>query len=215
MRLRGDAAGAAMLLRKGMEEAIKYDYENPLRYYELIALLADTGDEEAYKKYCRAMLTQFSNSQDIVVAERTAKACLLLPLGAAELEAASRLASFSVTQADPSSKDLAYFELVNGLACYRLGQHSVAIGWIDKCLAHGQVWSRQFDASREVAAYAVRAMAFAQLEQRREAQADLTQAGAILKTDAPNESFPSAATLGIDWTICNVLLREASKLIVQ
>jgi len=210
---RGDRSGAGTMLRDFWEKAVEAGPTEQLNYYRLIPLLVDLGDVEGYRKYCRAMLDEFGATEDPVKAERTARSCLLLPITGAELEVAARLASIPVGRAAPANKDMTYFEMVKGLAEYRMGRPTNALEWIDKCLAHGAVWGKQFDSSREVVAYAVQAMAHHQLKQVTEARESLAQAGEILQHSGPKRLSQARGTLWVDWATGHILVREAKALI--
>src|SRR5262249_56782298 len=62
-------------------------------------LWARTGDRAGYREHCRRMLERFGPTTDPMIAERTAKACLLLPLGGPEQAAACDLADRAVALA--------------------------------------------------------------------------------------------------------------------
>ncbi len=66
------------------------------RQFQVATLLACTGDEPAYREHCRKMLKKQADTRIPEHAERTAKACLLLPTSGEELEAAATLAEKSV-----------------------------------------------------------------------------------------------------------------------
>jgi tetratricopeptide (TPR) repeat protein len=59
-------------------------------------LWARTGDRAGYRGLCRAMLDRFGPTTDPMIAERTAKACLVVPLGGPEQDAACDLADRAV-----------------------------------------------------------------------------------------------------------------------
>src|SRR4029077_12383396 len=62
-------------------------------------LRARTGDRAGYRAHCGRMLARFGSTTDPILAERTPKACLLLPLGGPEQEAACDLADRAVALA--------------------------------------------------------------------------------------------------------------------
>ena len=210
---RGDRSGAGALRRGLWEKALELGPTDQLNYYKLIPLLVELGDLDGYRKYCRAMLDQFGETQDPVKAERTARSCLLLPITGADLEAAVKLAAIPVERAEPTNKDMTYFEMVKGLAEYRMGHPTNALEWIDKCLAHGAVWGKQYDSSREVVAYSLQAMAHQQLKHISEARESLAQAEDILQNAGPKRLFQMRGTLWVDWATCHIFVREAKALI--
>src|SRR5438045_2405861 len=76
------------------------------------------------------MLAAFGNSDSPIVADRTARACLLLPsvLNADELAKVAKLADHALEKAQ-HSQELHWFQLTRGLAAYRLGDLTNAIEW--------------------------------------------------------------------------------------
>ena len=58
-------------------------------YAELCLFL---GRDEDYRRNCRALLDRFGDTPDLAVAERTGRACLLLPASGADLKRAAALA---------------------------------------------------------------------------------------------------------------------------
>jgi len=104
-------------------------------YAELCLFL---GKEDAYRRNRTALLKRFGKTTDSVVAERTARACLLLPASGEELDQAAALADRAVTL----GKDHQYYGWFMGakaLAEYRLGRFESALDWGQKAGAKG-VW---------------------------------------------------------------------------
>ncbi len=94
-------------------------------YAELSLFL---GHEDDYRRIRLAAIDRFATSTDPFVAERTGRACLLLPASEAELRTAVRLIEFALS-ADPSKFAWArpYFLFARGLAEYRQGRLESAI----------------------------------------------------------------------------------------
>src|SRR5713101_8044303 len=87
-------------------------------YHSLAPLLAQSGDQEAYRRLCARILRQFGGTSDPAIAERMAKDCLILPPPAADLETIGKMADTAVA-AGPDHKFWHYFQFVKGLAEYR------------------------------------------------------------------------------------------------
>jgi serine/threonine-protein kinase len=87
------------------------------------------GREEDYRRARRALLKKFVATTNPLEAERTARACLLLPGTDDELNQAVALAERAVTAELGGENKWArpYFEFVHGLAEYRQGQFDRAI----------------------------------------------------------------------------------------
>jgi serine/threonine-protein kinase len=94
-------------------------------YAELCLFL---GDEKEYGRARRDLLARFGAATDPAVAERTARACLLLPAPEDELRQAAALTERAAAAQDPKY-DWArpYFLFAKGLADYRLGRYDDAI----------------------------------------------------------------------------------------
>jgi tetratricopeptide (TPR) repeat protein len=123
-----------------------------------VILRARTGDRAGYRAHCRRMLNRFGRTTDPIIAERTAKACLLVPLGGPEQEAACDRADRAVALAQ-GHWVVPWAEATRGLAAYRRERFADAVVWADRCLARGPG-----DWNRELPSHLVRAMALSQLE---------------------------------------------------
>jgi hypothetical protein len=149
------------------------------------------------------MLDRFGPTTDPVLAERTARTCLLLPLGGPEQEAACDLADRAVALAQghwvrPRA------EATRGLAAYRRAQFADAVAWADRCLARGPgEWNR------ELPAHLVRAMALSRLGRLDEAHAALARASELYRTRVADPAGQADGGGWHDRVICEVLRREA------
>src|SRR5262249_21958916 len=76
--------------------------------------------EQDYRDACKALLNHFGNTTDPAVAERTGRACLLLPVSGNDLQSASRLVDVALST-DPNFYAVfqPYFRFAKGLAEYR------------------------------------------------------------------------------------------------
>jgi tetratricopeptide (TPR) repeat protein len=173
------------------------------------SLWAQSGDRAGYRNHCRRMLDRFGRSTDPPVAERTAKACLLLPLCGGEQAAACDLADRAVAMAQGHWVE-PYAKATRGIAAYRRAQFADTVAWADLCLARGpDSWNR------ELPAHLVRAMALARLGRRNEAGAALARASDLYRTKVAK---PGGRAEGGDWhdgVICEVLWREAEALFLD
>src|SRR5262249_23604339 len=93
-------------------------------YAELCLFL---GREEDYRRARRALLNKFGATTNPFEAERTARACLLLPGTDDELRQAVALAERAVAKREGDKWGHPFFEFVHGLADYRQGQFDRAI----------------------------------------------------------------------------------------
>jgi tetratricopeptide (TPR) repeat protein len=166
-------------------------------------LWARTGDRAGYRDHCRRMLDRFGRTTDPIIAERTAKACLLVPLGETEQEAACELADRAVELARDHWVQ-PWAEATQGLAAYRRAQFADAVAWADRCLARGPG-----DWNRELPSHLVRAMALSQLGRFDEADAALVRASELYRTQVASEGGRANGGGWHDRAVCEVLRREA------
>jgi tetratricopeptide (TPR) repeat protein len=166
-------------------------------------LWARNGDRAGFRGHCRGMLDRFGPTTDPMIAERTAKACLLLPLGRPEQDAACDLADRAVVMAQ-GHWVRPWAEATRGWAAYRREQFADAVAWADRCLARGPG-----DWNRELPAHLVRALALGRLGRRDDAGAARATASELYRTKVAN---PGGRAEGGDWhdqLICEILRREA------
>jgi eukaryotic-like serine/threonine-protein kinase len=180
---------------------------------QLAVVLVETGDLKAYRAHCERMLARFGGTNDAVIADQTAKACLLVPGSVPNLESASQLVDKAVTL----GKDHAwfsYFQMDKGLAEYRRGQYASAVDWMRKVIGQPMNVGSPLPAwQRDTAAYSVLAMAQHQLKQTDEARAALAKASELARTKLPQRGSDNLEQDWVDWLIAHVLLREAKALV--
>jgi tetratricopeptide (TPR) repeat protein len=183
--------------------AIELDPNDHAAWERAASLWARTGDRTGYRGHCRGMLDRFGRTTDPPTAERTAKSCLLLPLGGPEQEAACDLADRAVALAQGHWVQ-PWAESTGGLAAYRRERLADAVAWADRCLSRGPG-----DWNRELPAHLVRAMALSRLGRLDEARTALARASDLYRTKVAN---PDRRAGGGDWhdqMNCEVLRREA------
>jgi serine/threonine-protein kinase len=196
-----------LLAPQGKLEAVRAAWERLLRrdppdhdswngYAELCLFL---GREEDYRRATRALLKRFGTTTYPFHAERTARACLLLPGTDDELRQAVALAERAVVEREGDKWGHPYFEFVHGLAEYRLGQFDRAIA------------TMQGDASGVLgpAPLLVLALSLHRSGQATEARKTLT--AAIL---AHNWRAMQVHPRDPNWWIYHILRREAEAMIL-
>jgi hypothetical protein len=153
------------------------------------------------------MLARFGRTEVPAVAERTAKACLLLPLRGPQQDTAWRLADRAVRLTrDPELRP--YAELAKGMAEYRRGRFAESVAAADRCLARGpNSWNL------DLPVRSVRAMARYRLGDADGARADLELATAIFSTRVAKPGGPDPGGTWTDRLICEILLQELDTLI--
>jgi tetratricopeptide (TPR) repeat protein len=166
-------------------------------------LWARTGDRAGYRGHCRRMLDRFGLTTDPIIAERTAKACLLLPMGGPEEAAASDLADRAVTMAQGHWVQ-PWAEATRALAAYRRENFADAVAWADRCLSQGPA-----DWNRELPSHLVRAMALSRLGRLDEAHPALARASDLYRAKVAIPRGRAEVGGWHDGVICEVLRREA------
>ncbi len=164
-------------------------------YAELCLFL---GDEAEYRRARRDLLTRFGSATDPAIAERTGRACLLLPAPEGELRQAVALTERAVAVGRPGHEfAYPYYLFAEGLALYRQGRLDDAIKRMT-----GEAASVMGPGPRLI-------LAMAQHQQGNKDQARKTLAAAVLSHDwSANRADTHDA-----W-ITHILRREAESLIV-
>ncbi len=172
-----------------------YQNDDWYGYAELCLFL---GEEEEYCRARQVLLRRFGATTDPHVAERTARACLLLPAAGDELRQAVALAERAAA-AEPSKYQWHYPRCLfaRGLAEYRRGRLDRAVS-----LMRG-------DAARVLGPAPRLVLAMAQHKGGQEAEARTTLAAAILGHD-----WRASRVRDQDDWLCHALRREAEGLIL-
>jgi tetratricopeptide (TPR) repeat protein len=169
-------------------------------WYHSAVLLLRVGDREGYRRHCRDMLARFGTTQDPVVAERTAKACLLLPTSSAEVKAPAALAQRAVEKGAGPLRP--YFELAAGLAEYRQDRYEEAERRLGRVLS-GPGGNRNL----HIPARLVRAMAGKRRANTAQTRAALKQLVGAIKAELAG--IDSKSDHWHDWLIGVILWEEA------
>ena len=148
---------------------------------------AATGDRTAYRRACRRLRDRYGRMGHPAVAERTAKACLLLALSRQEVAEAARLADVAVANGKEHWV-LPYARMTRSLAAYREGDLPAALSWADLCLS-----DRKSSWDCKIPAHLVRSMALARLGRPAEARDALAKAEDIRRTQPPKPGTPEYA----------------------
>jgi tetratricopeptide (TPR) repeat protein len=185
------------------ERAVALGIDDDDTWNHTAALWARTGDRAGYRGHCRRLLDRSGPTTDPILAERTAKACLLLPLGGPEQDAACDLADRAVALAQDHWV-VPWAEATRALAAYRREHFADAVAWADRCLARGPG-----DWNRELPAHLIRALALSRLGRLDEARAARAKASDLYRTKVANLGDRADRNGWHDQVICEVLRREA------
>ena len=178
----------------------------PLPYYHLALLLVQAGDLPAYDRHCERIMRQFADTRTPMLAVRMAKACLILPPPATDLELLDKMVGGALApwgKREPPDD----FKFVKGLAEFREGHFASAAQWLQKVeMPSGEPW-------RAVQVSMVLAMAQWRLDQRDAAQAALAKGIRLADANTPKTKNRDLGTAWSDWIIAQALMREAKTLI--
>jgi serine/threonine-protein kinase len=162
------------------------------------------GDRERYRRFRREILERFGKTQNPTTAERVAKACLLLPERAAEVEQACVLADLAATRGNNHNYAL-YFFFCKGLADYRRGNYRAAVERLDPLLPR-----LAFAEYLAAQGHLVLAMALHHQGDAKGARAHLDHGAKLLSAQFPTLEI---SPYHHDWMIAWLLHREARELI--
>jgi WD40 repeat protein/tetratricopeptide (TPR) repeat protein len=190
-----------------MTQAIESDPEQHAAPYHMATLYVEAGDVAGYDRIRRTLLDRYGATKDPQVAERTAKACLILPGSPDVIRRAAGLAELALDHRAEAGGALPYFLLASGLAECRLGRLDAAEERLRESLASGnQGWNLL------VPANLVLAMTLQKQGRGGEALAHCTVARTIFDRDVPKLDQAHEG----DWhdlLICRALRREAESLL--
>jgi len=200
-RVEAKQRGRGLLLKLGRGAEVCTDWKAELAahppkhddWFGYAELCLFVGDEAEYRRARGDLLARFGASMDRDVAERTGRACLLLPAPEGEFEQAVALTERAVAAwgANP------YYRFAEGLARYRQGRFDDAIKLMD-----GKAASVMGPSPRLI-------LAMAQHQKGQKELARKTLAAAIAAND-----WTAAKADNHDAWIAHILRREAEALIL-
>jgi|GEM_PF-1033173 len=188
--------------RAAYEALVRLDPETSMRWFQLSPVLVQLGDHEAYRQHCHAMLERYGDTDEVMVMERTAKACLIEPIDEADRQRALRLAETAVVKG-ANHPSLVYFQFAKGLGQYRSGAFDAAAETLQ---AFGE---RPATGDLDLHARAVLAMANYRAGRTEEARTILKVAQEAASTVLPAEGTDQTGAWH-DYLTARLLLREAA-----
>ena len=208
------SARGKLLARLGRFRESADDYERAIRiapgdhrYWHdgLVPMLLGSGDVERYRIWRHRELQQFAQTSDAGTAHRVAKDALMTALSGEELKVAAELADRAMIF--PRYEWASY--QTKGMAQYRCGRYAEAIASLIK--------SKELTPKRSATPNWLAtddlflAMSHARTGDHQQAREDLARAVQLI------DGFPEAGDLrevgSSDWTVCQVVRREAEALI--
>jgi WD40 repeat protein len=179
-------------------------------WYQSAGIWLMVGDFNAYRRHCQKLLDRFGRTDDPVVAERTAKACLLITDGAIDLAPIVRLAEQAITGTE-EHPFYRYFLFARGLAHYRAGEFARAVERLEKCVTPDNP-----TIACDGSAYLVLAMAHRRLGHADDAAQSLAKARKTI--DVATWPVINSGDLGDSWhdvVMIHILRREAEALLEE
>jgi eukaryotic-like serine/threonine-protein kinase len=181
--------------------------------------LVETGDRDAYERFCQTAIGRFAAATDPVIAERTVKNSLLQPAGKnmlatltplADIAAKSVLEDNSTAGDEPWGGAIAWRCVSLALMDYRNAHYSAAVGWCKRCLSYGND-----NLARVATIHAILAMSYHQLGQLENARSELAQSREIIENKLNSGLDLGNGNQGFwfDWELGRILQREAAMLI--
>jgi serine/threonine-protein kinase len=185
--------GRGRELLAGWRKALEADPPDHNAWFGYAELCLFLGEQEEYRRVRRALLERFGATADGFVAERTSRACLLLPASEDELRKAAALADRAVAAKRSTSPWFyRFFLFAKGLAEYRQGRLASAVS-----LMGGEASQVMGPCPRLI-------LAMAQYDQGRKEEARKTLAKAVVAYD-----WSAAEADSRDVWIAHILRREA------
>jgi len=184
---------------------LQHEPDNYKNYHALAPLLVAGKDVQAYQQLCREIITRFSDTTNVSIADPMAKDCLILPSATLDLEPVAAMAQTAVTGTE-SLGPYPFFQSCKALAEYRQGHWAGAIDWAQRAAKNSFPYSR-------AEAYATLAMAQYQLNQTGNSRATLAKCVEVVETKMPTLENGDLGQDWRDWIIIHALLKEARTLI--
>ncbi len=130
---RGEWPPALSDFRKALElhpPATWLETEGDTMFGKRVAVVfLDGGDLDGYRRFARAMLDRYAESNDPLTANRTAKVNLLVPPPANDLKRLTELADRAV-RLGQNDRLLPFYHLTHGMATYRAGDYAASVHWL-------------------------------------------------------------------------------------
>jgi tetratricopeptide (TPR) repeat protein len=177
--------------------------------YRWATLCFYTNDHDGYRRACRTMLDRFGQTDSLLIADCTAKACSLSPELAGEPKQIVRLADIIITstEQEPARK---WYEITKGLVDYRAERFGPATEIILRSAPSNE------GTHRDALAFSILAMAQHRLGKTEEARSALADAQRILLTKMPKtETGQRFGDDWHDWLHSQILYREAEELLKE
>jgi WD40 repeat protein len=191
-----------------LEQAVRLHPNDDNTRFHLAGALLGLGDQNRYRQCCQVMLGRFGLTTDARVAERTARACLIVPDTIADAEQLVRLTALPLAGTGNPGSSLGFLQS-RSLAECRARRPGQAVEWTQSGL-QGFTNASPVDRAE---CHLILALAYHQLKEGDRARLALREATRIIDNELPKESGGDLSDDWLDWVFCQVLRREAEALL--
>jgi len=193
----GKADEAIALMRQNLEPF------DDLTWFQTAVLLLKNGREQEYRQQCHEFLKRAAGTKSFVLADKSAKISLLLPVEGNDFQQACQLADFAATASDEWM--LPWARLVKALAEYRRGDFDSASAWANRAISTHQIGNQG-----RAAAWLIEAAANARLNRVESARSALAKAEQLFDSRRRDVAFAFRLA---DWFIVEQLRAEVAELL--
>jgi WD40 repeat protein/regulator of sirC expression with transglutaminase-like and TPR domain len=181
---------------------VELDPNDHWSWFSEAPLRLQLGDAKGYREVCREMLTRFADTNDLLIAERTAKTCFLAPDAVEDLQVPQKLCEKLLANGAENSA-IKWFWLAAGLGRLRCGEFRGAIEQLDKCLtpANEVLYC-------DAVGHVVLAMTHQALGHNQQANESLAKARELMKR-MPRIRDARLRSDWADWLRFQILFKEA------
>ena len=184
-------------------------------------LLVELGDNAAYEKLRAALLEANGDTDDPGTAERTLKACLLLPVDADQESQLDHIANVLKNTTAKSSPWFSWANLSLELFEYRRGDFEHSLQFVPQNFDPHLDDQPKRIAALKATSQVVATMSFCQLHELNQARSELADCRDLIETnfngplDLASSTADNSGTLGPwhDWWFAHILLLEAEAMI--
>ena len=188
-----------------MAKGLDLDPAHYWNWFQAIPLQLYCGDQVSYRRLCRAVLEQFGDTGEALIADRIARVCLLMSSPVEDRKRLSELADRAVA----SHYGVYYIPLfgaTKGMAEYRDGRLHSAIQWLQKNTGLA-------DRNMAPAIQSFLAMAYHRLGQSDKARQALEKANQLRAQLSEHVGEVNEISGFQDWMIGQISYREAAALL--
>jgi Flp pilus assembly protein TadD len=188
--------------------AVSFSPEDPNPWCERGAALLLSDNQEAYRHVCELALRQFAKSDDSRTICFVARLCVLAPNAVADLNRPLEMARRAVSV----TPDRAWFLHTLGIICFRAGQFGEAERSLRESMKVDPTWKAQADN------WLLLAMTCRKLGRADEARRWFNKAVNWIDRTTQRMTLELATGLPMDaddWMACQLLRREATKMLTE